>query len=211
VERTSSGDNRYRCFENGRIGIMRIGIAHHFGWAVAVAAATDSRVVDRRRIELIDPGLPAAPIHHGGGPHLLHRSGGPLDDNELTVLVAQVRASVVRTASAALDELGAALPEPITAMAIRAWPADFPTDIALQRRVPYESRADSVMYCQVLADLAQNRGWEVRTYIAKTVEDEAARMLGDRADEVLRGPRTTLGPPWSKDHRMALAATIVAT
>jgi len=209
--RPSSDEYRYRCFGNGRISVMRLGIAHHFGWAVTVAVSTDFRVVDRRRIELIESGLPAAPIHHEGGPHLLHRSGDPLDDNELEVLVTQVRASVVRTASAALDELGAALPEPITTMAVRAWPADFPTDIAVQRRVPYESRADSVMYCQVLADLAQDRGWEVHTYEAKSVEDEAARILGHRADEVLRGPRATLGPPWSKDHRMALAATIVAT
>ena len=29
------------------------------------------------------------------------------------------------------------------------------------------------------------------------------------ADEVLLGPRATLGPPWAKDHRVALAATIV--
>jgi len=209
--RPSSDESRYRCFENGRIRVMRIGIAHHFGWAVAVAVSTDFQVVDRRRIELIEPGLPAAPIHHEGGPHLLHRSGDPLDDDELEVLVAQVRASVVRTASAALDELGAELPEPITKMAVRAWPAGFPTDIAVQRRVPYESRADSVMYCQVLADLARDRGWEVHTYDAKSVEGQAARILGDRADEVLRGPRATLGPPWSKDHRMAMAATIVAT
>ena len=32
-----------------------------------------------------------------------------------------------------------------------------------------------------------------------------------RADEVLHGPRTTLGPPWTKDHRVALAATVVAS
>jgi hypothetical protein len=35
-------------------------------------------------------------------------------------------------------------------------------------------------------------------------------MLAERADEVLHGPRSTMGPPWTKDHRMALAATIVA-
>jgi hypothetical protein len=92
---------------------------------------------------------------------------------------------------------------------LRAWPADFPEDIAVQRRVPYESRADSVMYCKVLAELARERGWVVRAYDAKTVEGEATRILGERAN-VFRGPRATLGPPWSKDHRMALAATIVA-
>jgi hypothetical protein len=126
-------------------------------------------------------------------------------------LVADVRASVTRAASAALDELGASLTEPIDAISLRAWPDDFPDDIAVQRRVPCESRADSVMYCQVVADVALGRGWVVHTYDAKTVEAEAARILGDRADEVLRGPRATLGSPWSKDHRMALAATIVAT
>jgi hypothetical protein len=190
---------------------MRLGIAHHFGWAVAVTASADHKVVDRRRIELIEPGVPAAPIHHEGGPHLMHRSAEPLDDDALAALVAGVRASVVRTTSAALDELAASSPEPIASMSLRAWPADFPEDIAVQRRVPYESRADSVMYCQVLAGLARERGWVVHLYNAKDVEVEAVRILGERAEDVLHGPRATLGPPWSKDHRMALAATIVVT
>jgi hypothetical protein len=189
---------------------MHVGIAHHYGWAVAVVASVDHTVVDRRRIALIEPGLPVAPIHHEGGPHLLHRSGEPLDDGALAALVTEVRASVARATSSALDELAAAVAEPIVSMSVRAWAADFPTDIAVQRRAPYESRADSVMYCQVLAELARQRGWVVHLYDAKDVEDEAVRMLGERAEEVLHGPRSRLGPPWSKDHRIALAATIVS-
>jgi hypothetical protein len=188
---------------------MRLGIAHHLGWAVAVTASADHEVVDRRRIELIEPGMPPAPIHHEGGPHLLHVRAEPLDDRALAALVGGVRASVIRAASAALDELASALPEPIVSVSLRAWPADFPEDVAVQRRVPYESHADSIMYRQVLSELAHARGWEVHLYDAKHVEVEAARMLGERADAVLRGPRATLGPPWSKDHRMALAATVV--
>lgn len=187
---------------------MRIGIAHHLGWAIAVTATTDHQVVDRRRIELTEPGAPAAPIHHEGGPHLLHRRAEPLDDDALTALVASVRTTVTRVASAALDDLAAELPEPVLSMSLRAWPTDFPEDIAVQRRVPYESQADSVMYRQVLAELARARGWEVHLYDAKRVEGDAVRILGARADDVLHGPRATLGPPWSKDHRMALAATI---
>lgn len=190
---------------------MRLGIAHHLGWAVAVTATADHKVVDRRRIELIEPGVPTAPIHHEGGPHPLHRSAQPLDDDALAALVAKVRASVVRAASAALDELAAGLSEPIVSMSLRAWPAEFPGDIAVQRRAPYESRADSVMYSQALAELARDRGWVVHLYTAKDVEDEAVRILGERAEEVLHGPRATWGAPWSKDHRMALAATIVLT
>src|SRR6266550_5391683 len=109
---------------------MRLGIAHHLGWAVAVTASADHKVVDRRRIELIEPGLPAAPIHHEGGPHRLHLPTAPLDDSALAALVAEVRASAVRVASAALDEVAAASPEPIVSMSLRAWPTDFPQDIA---------------------------------------------------------------------------------
>jgi hypothetical protein len=195
---------------SGRICGVHLGIAHHLGWAVAVTASADYQVADRRRIELIEPGMSTAPIHHDGGPHLLHRRADPLDDDALAALVADVRASVARAASLELDELAVALSEPIVSMSLRAWPADFPEDIAVQRRVPYESRADSVMYRQVLAELARDRGWEVHLYEARDVEDEAVRILGERADEILNKARSTWGPPWTKDHRMALAATVCA-
>jgi hypothetical protein len=188
---------------------VHLGIVHHLGWAVAVTASADHDVVDRRRIELIEPGLPNAPIHHEGGPHLLHRHAEPLDDDALAALVASVRASAVRASSAALDELASEMPEPIVSLSLRGWPADFPTEIAVQRQVPYESRADSVMYRQVLAELGRARGWAIHLYEARNVEEEAASILGERANEVLHGPRATLGPPWSKDHRTALAATVL--
>jgi len=180
---------------------MRLGIAHHLGWAVAVTASASHEVVDRRRIELVEPGVAAAPIHH---------EGKPLDDEAAAALVAQVRASAARATAASLDQLTAVLSEPIVSMSLRAWPPDFPDDIAVQRRVPYEARADSVMYRQVLAEQARARGWDVHFYDAKDVEVQAARKLAERADQVLLGPRATLGPPWTKDHRMALAAMIMA-
>jgi hypothetical protein len=177
---------------------LRLGIADHFGWAVAVTASADHAVVDRRRLELVEPGVTPAPIHYES-----HR----LDVAQTAALVAQVRASVERAASAALDEL----PEPIVSISLRAWPPDFPEDIAVQRRAPYEARADAIMYRQVLAELAHARGWELHLYDARAVEGEAARRLGARADAVLHGPRAALGPPWTKDHRVALAAAIVAS
>jgi hypothetical protein len=180
---------------------MRVGIAHHLGWAVAVTASTDHMVVDRRRIELIEPGMATAPIHH---------EGKPLDDAATAALVAKVRASAARATSASLDELAAAVPEPIVSMSLRAWPLDFPDDIGVQRRPPYEARADSIMYRQVLAEQARARGWDVYLFNANDVEGQAVSVLGERAYEVLYGPRATLGPPWAKDHRIALAATIVA-
>jgi hypothetical protein len=180
---------------------VRLGIADHLGWAVAVTASEEHEVVDRRRIELVEPGISAAPIHY---------ESRRLDVAATAVLVAEVRASVVRAASAALDEIASALPAPVRSISLRAWPLDFPDDIAVQRRAPYEARADAIMYRQELAELAHARDWEVHLYDAKAVVAQAAGMLAGQADEVLHGPRATLGPPWTKDHRIALAATVVA-
>jgi hypothetical protein len=169
---------------------------------VAVTASAGHVVVDRRRIELIEPGLPAAPVEH---------EARALGDAALAALVARVRASALRAAAASLDQLAAELPGPVASVSLRAWPPDFPDDIAAVRRPPYDSRADSVMYCQVLAECAHARGWRAHLFSARDVEAQAARILGDQAGEVLHGPRATLGPPWTKDHRIALAATVVAS
>lgn len=188
---------------------MHLGVAHHLGWAVTVLATADHRVVDRRRVELIEPGLPPAPIHHEGGPHEMHRSGPPLDDAELAELTARVSDSVLRSTSTALDQLEA-VGGPIESLSVRDWPSDFPDDVGTQRRAPFESRADSIMYCRVLAELGVQRGWTVYGFEAKSAEAEATELLGSRAESVLHGPRAELGSPWAKDHRMALAATVLA-
>lgn len=180
--------------------MLRLGIADHFGWAVAVTASPDHEVVDRRRIELVEEGISAAPIHY---------ESARLSVEATAALVATVRASVERATSAAFDELASALPAAIASISLRTWPLDFPEDIAVQRRSPYEARADAIMYRHVLAEAAHARDWAVHLYDATDVESQAANMLGARADEILRGPRAMLGPPWAKDHRVALAATIV--
>ena len=180
---------------------MRVGIAHHLGWAVAVTASEAHEVVDRRRIELVEPGMAMAPVHH---------EGKALDDAAAAALIAQVRVSAARATSTALDELATAIREPIVSMSLRAWPVDFPTDIEVVRRVPYEARADSVMYREVLAELARARGWDrpsLRRQGRRAPSRERPRGAGRRGAP---RPRARLGPPWGKDHRMALAATIIA-
>jgi hypothetical protein len=180
---------------------VRVGVAHHLGWAVAVTATDDHEVVDRRRIELIEPGVPAVPVE---------QDTKGLDDAAATAMFEEVRGAALRATGAALDALAADLTAPIVSLSVRAWPPDFPEDIAVLRRPPYDSRADSVLYCQVLAECADERGWEVHAFDAKDVEAQASRLLGGRAEAVLHGPRTRLGPPWNKDHRIALAATVLA-
>lgn len=167
---------------------------------MVVTASSDHDVRDRRRIQLVEPGITPAPFHY---------DSARLTDDETAELVATVRASAVRAGGAALDALAAST-GPITSVSLRTWPSDFPTEVAILRRAPYESRADPVMYRQVLADLAGERGWTVHLFDARDVVGQASAILGDRATAVLDGPRARLGPPWTKDHRTALAAAVVA-
>jgi hypothetical protein len=123
-------------------------------------------------------------------PQLERRAGGA------GVAVAPVEdAGQAAGASAAPDELATALPEPIVSMSLRAWPADFPEDVAVQRCVPYESCADSVMFLQVLAEPARDRGWDVHLYTPSTSKTRRpASWVSERTRCF-----TARGPRW--DHR----------
>ena len=173
------------------------GIYDHAGWAVVVCVAGDA-VVDRRRIELIEPGLPCLP-HHGPGQRL------PLD--EAVALVERVRGSAGSRARNALD----ALPPGVRAIAIRKRP-DLPPTTAEQITSYWaQTRADTVMYRDALADAAKRRGWSVYEYETKRVLADAAGVLeiddiSGRLDEIGKA----LGRPWTQDHRLATAAAIVA-
>jgi hypothetical protein len=99
---------------------VRLGIADHLGWAVAGTASADYEVIDRRRIELIEPDVTAAPIHYDGRRH---------DVAGMAELVKEVRASVVRATSTALDGIAATLAEPVVSISLRTWPPNFPEDM----------------------------------------------------------------------------------
>ncbi len=67
------------------------------------------------------------------------------------------------------------------------------------------------MYRQALADAALERGWGVHEYDTKTVLDSARQALGiDDLDAYFLTLRKSIGPPWDKDHKLALAAAIEA-
>ena len=67
------------------------------------------------------------------------------------------------------------------------------------------------MYRHVLAKLAHARGWEVHCYDAKHVEAQAAVLLGEQGGGgPPRPPGHARAAVDQEDHRMALAATVVA-
>jgi hypothetical protein len=167
-----------------------IGVSDHGGWAILVTATGSGSLLDRRRVELVDRDLPKIP-HHSEGQAL------PLE--EAVALVERVRASAERHAVLRLDEVEESLPDRIAGIALRQCP-ELPPTIA-ERIADYRAHnvADWVMYRRALAAAAEARGWAVHWFDAKKVSGTPPGI-----------ERKSIGPPWSQDHKIAMAAAIVA-
>jgi hypothetical protein len=179
-----------------------IGVSDHAGWAVVVTVAADGTLLDRRRVELVDAELPVLPHHHEAQALPLERA---------VELVERVRASANRHAGLAFDALATAVPSPIGGVAIRVCPSLPATTAERIRNYRAQTMADGVMYRVALARAAESRGWSVHWYDAKMVFGAARDAL--RAEEIdahFRQLRRSLGPPWNRDHKVAMAAAIVA-
>jgi len=101
-----------------------IAVSDHGGWAVLVTVARDGTLLDRRRVELVDEGLPKIP-HHTECQRL------PLD--EAVELVERVRVSAERHAVLALDAVAMAVP--------RILGVAFANARSFHPRLPNESKA----------------------------------------------------------------------
>ena len=179
-----------------------IGVSDHGGWAVLVTAAGDGALLDRRRVELVDDGLPKIP-HHSECQRL------PID--QAVALVERVRASAERHAKLVLDAVATTLPNRIRGIALRQCPPLPPTIAERIQDYYAQNNADWVMYRQALAAAAEARGWAVHWFDAKKVFTAASEALGtDNINAHFLQLRKSIGPPWSQDHKLAMAAAIVA-
>jgi hypothetical protein len=193
-----------------------VGVTEHGNSAVLVTVARGGEVLDRRRIDLTEPELPTHPHHHEGswavGRYLDTPGARALSLPEAVALVERVRASAARGARESLERLAAALPTPVTRIALRMCPPLPPTtelQIADNRA---QTVADSVMYRKALAAAAESRGWSVYWYDRDRVFREAAAALGrDDIDAYLAAVGRSLGPPWQAKHKLAAAAALAAT
>lgn len=177
-----------------------VGVSDHGGWAVLVTATFDGTLLDRRRVELIDDILPALPHHHEG-PML------PVAD--AIALVEQVRMSADRYAATALDSVAMDVTQ-LHGIALRAC-QPLPDTIA-ERLADYRARnvADWVMYRRALASAAETRRLRVHWFDPRTVLDDASRAIGSDFLAMFTAMRKAVGPPWNSDHKLAMAAAIVA-
>jgi hypothetical protein len=192
-----------------------VGVAQYGSSAVLVTVAPDGALLDRRRVELIDDGLPTHPHHHEGswavGRYLNTPGARSLTLADAVALVARVRAAAARIARQSLDALEATVPVPIASIAIRVCPTLPPTTEERIADNRAQTIADSVMYREALATAATARGWSVHWYDGERVFRDAARALRrEDIDAFLQAMGRSIGPPWQAKQKLAAAAALTA-
>lgn len=186
-----------------------IGVADHAGWAhIVCVAARDNvpAVVERRRVETIDAGLPTMPYHH---------ESLRMGVDEANALIARVRRSIeTRSSSAVREVVGDLAPSySVFALAIREPPfPELPDTVAVVRQsYQLQCAADGMMYQLALSRAARHLHLEVHQCCRGKEAERAAALLDVHPDEVasfIRDAGRPSGPPWAEEHRRAYAAAI---
>ncbi|HEX3702682.1 MAG TPA: hypothetical protein VHU82_05085 [Vicinamibacterales bacterium] len=188
-----------------------VSVAEHTGWAHLVCVAAPGRtpaVVERRRMRLIDSGLPTQPYEHD--------SIGMRED-EGNALIARVKRSIAARTSEAwtrvVTELAPAYA--VVALAIREPPfAELPESVAAVRAsYRLQCAADGMLYQMAFCRTAQKLGLEVHQCRRGDETSWAASQLDvtpGEIDEFITRTGRPPGPPWTQEHRRAYAAGIAA-
>jgi hypothetical protein len=188
-----------------------VSVADHAGWAhvVCVAAPRDvPAVVERRRVTLIDAGLPTLPYHH---------ESIAMREDDANALIARVRQSIATRTSRALREILADLTPAysVVALAIREAPfAELPESVvAVRQSYRLQCAADGMMYQLALCRSARDIGLDVDLCRRGEETARAAARLdvppGD-IESFVSGAGRPAGAPWSLEHRRAFTAGIAA-
>jgi len=186
-----------------------VSVAEHTGWAYLVCvAARDSvpAVVARRRVALIDRGLPTLPYEH---------DTRAMREDEATAVVARVRQSIAARTSEALRRVVAELAPAHTAiaLAIREPPFDgLPATVAAVR-ASYRllCAADGMLYQMAICGAARELKLDVHTCRRGKETALAAERIGVtpvQVEEFVSRAGRPAGPPWTQEHRRAYAAGI---
>jgi hypothetical protein len=192
-----------------------VGVAEHGNSAVLITVAPGGALLDRRRIDLTNRGLPTHPHHHQGSWAVGRYANSPwareISLADAVALVERVRAAAAHGARTSLAALAAALPVPVAGIALRVCPRLPPT---IEERIAdnrAQAVADSVMYREALATAAEARGWSVHWYDREHVFHDAAAALGrEDIDAFLQAMGRSVGPPWQARHKLAAAAAVAA-
>jgi hypothetical protein len=187
-----------------------VSVADHTGWAYVVCVAARDHVpavIERRRVRLIDPGLPTQPYEH---------DTRAMAEDEANAVIARVKRSIAARALEVLQRISIELaPHALVSLAIRKPPfPDLPETVATawaSNRLLYS--ADGMLYQLALCRAARTLGLDVHECRRGDEGTLAAQQLGvtpAAIEEFVRGTGRPSGPPWTVEHRRAYAAGIAA-
>jgi hypothetical protein len=186
-----------------------VSVAEHTGWTHVVCVAARGNVpavIARRRVALIDNGLPTMPYEH---------ETTAMSEEEATAVIARVRQSIAARTSDALRRVVIDLAPAHTAvaLAIRKPPFDaLPATVAAVRTSHrLLCAADGMLYQLAICRAA--RQLELEVHLCRRGEEaaRAAQQLGVTPAEIEEFVSRTGrpgGPPWAQEHRRAYAAGI---
>ena len=189
-----------------RIMTTVTGISDHCGWAELVTLSVRDRapvILERQRVELIEPGLASAPYHHEG-------LELPLDEAEL--VIRKTRASVADHCRRVLDALKSSFG--VDAIVIQESPyKELPESLSrLLSSRPMTCAADGMLYREELASQASAIGLVVHRFPRKSDQIAAAsKALGCSGSELatfLSKFGKSIGAPWRKEHKHVAAAAL---
>jgi hypothetical protein len=187
-----------------------VGVADHSGWAFFVSVAAVNgvpTVIDRRRVRLIDNGVPSQPYEH---------DTRALNGTEAERLLRDVKRSITACTALAFDRLSADLsPYRVTAIAIRQPPLARLPATAEEVHSSYHTlcRADGMLYHAAICAAARQRDWPLafhRRGDELTMAAEALRTSPDVVERFMDDLKPTLKAPWTSEHRRAFAAAIAS-
>ena len=186
-----------------------LSVAEHTGWAHIVCVAARGNVpavIARRRVALIDKGLPTLPYEH---------ETTAMREAEANAVIARVRRSIAARTLDALRRIVIELAPAHTAvaLAIREPPFDdLPATVA-EVRTSYRllCAADGMLYQLAICRAARRLKLDVHMCRRGEEMTRAAQRLGVTPAEIEEFVSRTgrpAGPPWTQDHRRAYAAGI---
>jgi hypothetical protein len=186
-----------------------LSVSEHAGWAhVLCVGVRDGlpAVMARRRVTLIDSGLPTQPYHH---------EATAMTDGDANALIARVRRSIAARSFDALQRVVSELApaDRAVALAIRKPTFEDLPDTYAPVRESYrlQCAADGMMYQLAICHAARQLALDVRMCPRGEEASRAAHELGVTQGVIEAFVNRTgrpSGPPWAEEHRRAFAAGI---
>ena len=189
-----------------------LGLKAHSGWAALVALGfrgDRTEVVERRRLELIEPGAEWAKAPYHAAEELKPEEGRRLVERG----IAAAHRQSARALGDVVKELRVRGLGPVACAVLMGSPMpawSVAEILAVHFRM---HKAEGVLFREALARAAEAAGLEVVPVPEKTLQTDAPRALGAPWPAIageIDAFKASVGAPWGKDQKEAALAALIA-